>query len=373
MGTHQGLFRPSWDRNRQCERASTATFWLNRGKLCIKLALFGKYKGRGQKASATEDPMPTDPMHQVVQHVVQHLRRTVLLSDGTGLTDGQLLECFISHRDDAAFAALVHRHGGMVWAVCRRLLQNHHDAEDAFQATFLVLVRRAASIVPREMLPNWLYGVAHQTALKARATAAKRKKREQQVVDMPEPEMAEQGGGHDFQDLLDQEFSRLSDKYRVAIVLCDLEGKTNKEAAHLLGWPEGTVRGRLSRGRKILARRLTRHGLVLSGGTLAVLSQSAASGSVPSLVVSSTIKAADLVAAGQATAGVIAVPVAALAEGVIRAMFLSKLKTVAVVLLFVSLLGSGVGVVSYRTLAAKFDDFTTSQLHTTPLLFDWLG
>src|SRR4051794_38087079 len=102
--------------------------------------------------------------------VIQHLRRTVLLREGAGMTDGRLLTDYISRRDEAALAALVHRHAPMVWGVCRRVLHNHHDAEDAFQATFLVLVRKVASIASREMVANWLYGVAHQTALKARAT-----------------------------------------------------------------------------------------------------------------------------------------------------------------------------------------------------------
>src|SRR5262245_24823039 len=105
--------------------------------------------------------------------VLQHLRRAVLLRDGAGLTDGQLLEGYLSRRDEAALAALVRRHGPMVWGVCRRILHNWHDAEDAFQATFLVLVRKARSVEPREMVAHWLYGVAHQTALKARATTAK--------------------------------------------------------------------------------------------------------------------------------------------------------------------------------------------------------
>ena len=106
--------------------------------------------------------------------VIQRLRRTMLLRDGAELTDGQLLGCFIEHRDGAAFAALVRRHGPMVWGVCCRFL-NHHDAEDAFQATFLVLVRKAAAIVPRERVANWLYGVAHQTALQARRNATRRR------------------------------------------------------------------------------------------------------------------------------------------------------------------------------------------------------
>src|SRR5215467_11039789 len=162
-----------------------------------------------------------------MRKVIQHLRRTVLLRDEAGLTDGQLLECFVEHRDEAAFAALVKRHGPMVWGVCRRLL-NEHDAEDAFQATFLVLVRKAASIVPRERVANWLYGVARQTALQARRTAARRRVREKQVTAMPEPAVVEEDLWRDLQPLLDQELSCLPEAYREVIVLCDLEGMTRK-------------------------------------------------------------------------------------------------------------------------------------------------
>ena len=128
--------------------------------------------------------------------VIQHLRRAMLLQDGAGRTDGQLLADYLSRRDEAALEALVRRHGPMVWGVCRRILSNTHDAEDAFQATFLVLVRKAASLAAPELLANWLYGVAHQTALKARATAARRKVRERQVTEMPEPAVAEIGRAH---------------------------------------------------------------------------------------------------------------------------------------------------------------------------------
>src|SRR5205085_2883345 len=167
-------------------------------------------------------------------------------------------------------------------------------------------VRKGASIASRELLANWLYGVAHQTALKARATDAKRKERERQVPEMPEPAVAEQGQWHDLQPLLDEELSHLPDKYRAVIVLCDLEGKTRKEAARQLACPEGTVAGRLARARVMLAKRVTQRGVALSGGALAaVLWQNAASAGAPTSVVSSTIKAATLFAAGPAATGVI--------------------------------------------------------------------
>ena len=186
--------------------------------------------------------MATSPMAEFLQQ----LRGTALLPAGAALTDGDLLEGFVTRRDEAAFAALVRRHGPMVWGVCRRVVPSPQDAEDAFQATFLVLVRKAASVVPREMVANWLYGVAHQTALNARAGAARRRTRERQVTPMPEPASAQNDLWRDLRPVLDQELSRLPDKYRCAIVLCDLEGKTRKAAAQQLGCPEGTVAGRLA-------------------------------------------------------------------------------------------------------------------------------
>jgi RNA polymerase sigma factor (sigma-70 family) len=280
-----------------------------------------------------------------MSEVIAHLRRAVLLRDGAGLTDGQLLEDYIRRHEEAALAALVHRHGPMVWGVCRRVLHNYHDAEDAFQATFLVLVRKAASVVPREMVANWLYGVAHQTALKARATTTKRRARERQVTQMPEPAVTEQDIWHDLQRMLDQELGCLPDKYRVAIVLCDLEGKTRKEAARQLGVPDGTLAARLARARRMLAKRLAGRGLGVSGAALAaVLSPKVASAGVPTSVVSSTIKAASLFAAGQAAAtGAISAQVVALTEGVLKTMLLTKLKMAMAVLVTVALFGVGVG------------------------------
>jgi RNA polymerase sigma factor (sigma-70 family) len=281
-----------------------------------------------------------------MSEVIQYLRWAVLLRDGAGLTDGQLLADYLSRRDETALAALVRRHGPMVWGVCRRVLCNYHDAEDAFQATFLVLVRKAASIASPEMLANWLYGVAHQTALNARAVAAKRRARERQVTEMPEPAVVQQELWHDLQPLLDQELSRLPDKYRIPIILCDLKGKTRKEAARQLGCPEGTVAGRLARARTMLAKRLARHSLEVSGGALAaVLSQNAASACVPTSVVSSAIKAASLLAAGQAVAtGVVSAKVAALTEGVLKTMFMTKVKIGAALLVLIGVVATGAGI-----------------------------
>jgi RNA polymerase sigma factor (sigma-70 family) len=278
--------------------------------------------------------MATSP----ISVVIQQLRNTVL-REGAGLTDGELLNCFVRQRDDAALAALVRRHGPMVWGVCRRLLRSHHDAEDAFQATFLTLVRKATTIRPMEMVGNWLYGVAHQTAIKARAVASKRSGRERQMAEMSEPAMVSQDLWHDLQPSLDLELSRLPEKYRVLIVLCDLEGKTRKEVARQLGFPEGTAASRLARARTMLATRLARRGLTVSAGLLGVvLSAQAAGAAVPSTVVCSTIQAATLLATGEAaTAGAISASALALSQGVIKAMQLTKLKTVTALLLTLSM------------------------------------
>jgi RNA polymerase sigma factor (sigma-70 family) len=296
--------------------------------------------------------MPTSQVNEVIRY----LRRTVLLPDGAAMTDGQLLSRFIDAQDEDAFAALVKRHAPMVWSVCCRVLANHHDAEDAFQATFLVLVRKAATVLPREMLPNWLYGVAAMTAHRAKVAAAIARRRERQFVSMPEPAMAESDLWTDLRPLLDQELTRLPDPYRVVVILCDLEGKTRKEAARQLGLPEGTVASRLARARVMLAKRLGRQGLGVSGGALAaVMTAKAVSASVPSSLVASTIKTASLLAVGQAAAGIISLQVAALTEGVVKTMFLTKLKITTVVLVAIAL-ASAIGGGSYTVLQARPTD-----------------
>ncbi len=276
-----------------------------------------------------------------INRVFQQLRQTALRQDGAGLTDGELLESYITRRDEGAFEALLSRHGPMVLGVCRRILRNGADADDAFQATFLVLVRRAASIRPREMVSNWLYGVARITALKAKAMNYKRRAKENEAGTLPKPSTAENDWEKE-QSLLDEELGRLPDKYRVPIVLCDLQGKTIKEAARHLNWPQGTVATRLTRGRRLLALRLSKHGLTLSVSALALLiSSMAVSASVPASLMAATTKAASLFAAGQAAARVVSAKAAALTEGVLGTMLLSKLKLGTIAVVVTVLLGIG--------------------------------
>ncbi len=278
--------------------------------------------------------------------VIPQLSMAMLLQDADGYTDARLLECFLATHDETAFEVLVRRHGPMVLGVCNRVLHNPQDAEDAFQATFLVLVRKAESIVPRAMVGNWLYGVAYQTSLKARAMADKRGAKERQVMDTPEPAVAERDEAlwRELRPIIDEELSRLPAKYRAPLVLCDIEEKSYKEAAEQLGWPEGTVAGRLSRARALLADRLARRGVVLPAVALPLLLiQNAAPASVPATLMIPTVKAAALAAAGQATVGAASANVVALTEGVVKAMVLTKLKIATAVLFTACLVVSGVG------------------------------
>ncbi len=171
-------------------------------------------------------------------------------------TDGQLLERFVRQQDEAAFAALVRRHGPMVLGVCRRVLDNAQDAEDAFQATFLVLLRKADSLGRPALLANWLYGVAYRTAMKARAGVLRRRHHERRAASAPRTEPAADAGRDDSSALLEAGLHGLPDKYRAPLVLCYLEGKTNAEAARQLGWPVGSMSSRLARGRELLRERL---------------------------------------------------------------------------------------------------------------------
>ena len=239
------------------------------------------------------------------------------------------------------------------WAFAGAVLRNQADAEDAFQATFLVLVRKAASIRSRATVGSWLYGVAHNTALKAKAMNCKRRTRERAAGMNPRPEAREEIWC-ELQALLDSELSLLPERYRIPIVLCDLEGRTIKEAARRLGWPQGTAATRLAHGRALLARRLAKQGLALSAGKLAAaLAEGAATACVAPVLMGSTLAAARCLAGKSTVAGLISTRVSGLTEGVLQSMFLSKLKRAVGLVALLAVLAAGVGAMTRPTQAAN--------------------
>jgi RNA polymerase sigma factor (sigma-70 family) len=264
-------------------------------------------------------------------------------------SDASLLEQFVRHRDEAAFAALMQRHGPMVLGVCRRVLHEAQDADDVFQATFLVLVRKAAVIRHPELLGNWLYGVAYHIALQARAGAARWRSHERQVEDVPAPEPVDERIWEELRPLLDEEIHRLPEKYRAPVVLCYLEGKTYAEAARMLGWAEGTVSGRLARAREKLRTRLAFRGLTLSAATLAATLGQQGSAAVPAALAQVTFQAAALTAAAgpAAAAGLISAQAAALSQAALQTTFAVKLKILGAVVAAAGLVGLGGAVVSH--------------------------
>jgi RNA polymerase sigma factor (sigma-70 family) len=260
------------------------------------------------------------------------LRSIQMLFDGgivSGHGDSQLLEEFLSRREgaaDSAFTALLAAHGPMVWDLCRSVLGDDHEAEDAFQATFLVLVHRAAAIRRRDSIGPWLYGVARRVAVRAKATAPKRPLGEGRHVEMISTPVAEPER-HEQIEALHEEVDRLAEKYRAAVVLCYFQGLTHREAARLLNCPVGTVSVRLSRARELLRSRLTRRGLALPAawvaGTNLVESTKAA---MPTGLAESTIKAAMRLANGEVMAGgVVSASVAKLTEAVLRAGMIPRM------------------------------------------------
>jgi RNA polymerase sigma factor (sigma-70 family) len=273
--------------------------------------------------------------------VLPHLRRLVTIgADEPG--DPHLLKQFLDRDDGDAFAALVRRHGPMVLAACRRLLRDPHDAADAFQATFLVLVRKAGSVDRPERLGNWLYGVACRVALKLRGQCARRHRRERPLGDVAAAEPVADLVWRELRPALDEELYRLPEKYRAPVVLCYLEGVSKRQAARRLGWPEGTLSTRLHQARLLLRGRLARRGLGLPAGVVAVaLAQSTAPAAVPPAL-------AAAVAPGRA----VPAPVAALAEGVARALGWGPRKVLAAALLAAGLVTAGLGGAALHTPAA---------------------
>jgi RNA polymerase sigma factor (sigma-70 family) len=282
--------------------------------------------------------------------VLRHLRRLAGARENAELTDRHLLERYIHRRDEAAFAALVQRHGGMVWDVCRRVLADVQDADDAFQATFLVLIHKAASLRQRESLAGFLQGVAWRLARRLKADAVRRQYKEGRAEVERIVDPVGEAERRDLRTMLDEELDRLPEKYRAPLVLCYLEGLSYAEAARRLGWRDGTVCGRLARGREMLRRRLSRRGLALSGAALlATLAEPAAA---PAASVAVVLRTAALFALGQ-SAGVVSVSVATLARGVLHTMTVTKLKSIAALAVVLGVFAAGAGLGAHRVLTAR--------------------
>jgi RNA polymerase sigma factor (sigma-70 family) len=271
----------------------------------------------------------------------------------TDLSDAELLERFVTSQDEAAFAALMARHGPMVFGICRRLLRHTQDAEDAFQATFLILVRKAASIGKRELLGNWLYGVAMRVAARARDMAAKRRTHEPAKMEQVAVAMSESAEATDLSAAITEEVQRLPAKYRIPVVLCYLEGRSNEQAAGEMHCPIGTVKTRLNRAREMLRKRLTRRGLALSTAAFSTaLSAEALAAVLPSGLIDSACKAALDFAAGDAVSlGLVSTQAAALVKGGLHSMFVSKMKFLAVWVLALGIAIGGAGAFPYHLLA----------------------
>jgi RNA polymerase sigma factor (sigma-70 family) len=272
----------------------------------------------------------------------------------TGLTDTQLLERFVAGRGkeaEPAFAALVARHGPMVLGVCRGLLKNQHDAEDAFQATFLVLARKAGSVRRPELLGPWLHGIAHRSARRQKDKENRRRRHEAEATmsgsrsrsESVRPEQT-QSTREEVEALL-EEIEGLPEKYRMAIVLCELQGLTHEEAARRLGRPVGTISARLHRARERLRGRLSRRGLALPSGALALVLGTGRASAMPASLTAATIKAAISVSAGLTAASVPA-SVITLSEGVLRSMILTNLKIASVVIALAGAAATGVTVLA---------------------------
>jgi RNA polymerase sigma factor (sigma-70 family) len=285
-------------------------------------------------------------MARTAAHPLHHFCRLISPRYADPTADADLLARFVRTRDEAAFEVLLARHGPMVLRVCRAVLQDLHAAEDAFQATFLVLARRARAIRRPHALAAWLHGVARRVALKARAAAARRRLQAPTLDNGARdqrPEPLDQLSARELLAVLDEEAQRLPEVYRLPVLLCGWEGRSQEEAARLLGWTPGSVKGRLERGRKRLQERLARRGLTLSAIFLAMLPGRAAA-AVPAALARSTTRAALAFAADKASAtGLASAGAVALTKGVLTEMSRIKITVSCVVLLATALAGSITG------------------------------
>jgi RNA polymerase sigma factor (sigma-70 family) len=263
------------------------------------------------------------------------------------LTDGQLLERFAAGGDEIApfvFAALVERHGPLVLRVCRSLLRDEHDSQDAFQATVLVLVRKSRSLWVRDSLGPWLHAVAHRAACCARSDRTRRRIHERRAAQTASSQTAVAEDREDLHEALHEEIERLPERYRLAVILCDLEGRTQEQAARHLGCPVGTVKSRLTRGRARLRSRLTGSGLRPSVALAAILDVEAARAALPAFLAETTIRVAIACAAGRVSSAVVCATVRTLLKGALRKMILIQLRKIAVTSLTIGVMITGAGV-----------------------------
>jgi RNA polymerase sigma factor (sigma-70 family) len=289
--------------------------------------------------------------------ILERVRNAVAVQSCCQLADQELLQRYVAAQDESAFAALVKRHGSMVMGLCWRILRHQQDAEDAFQATFLVFARKAGTIRKRDSIASWLHSVAFRAANKLRASQARRRARcqtpfgNETLLDVPQADFSRDLSFRETQRVLEEELNRLPDKYRAPLLLCCVEGRTRDEAAHQLGWRLGVLRGRLDRGRELLRARLVRRGLSLSVALLALGVAGTSQAALAPALLSSTVQAAIGAARSLSAAGAATAQATALAHGVIQAMFLAKVKIIAVGLLTFTFLGAGAGFLTYQAQA----------------------
>jgi RNA polymerase sigma factor (sigma-70 family) len=269
---------------------------------------------------------------------LRQLKQSMAAESLAALADYQLVEQFLASHDEAAFLAILRRHGPMVFGVCRRALANEQDVEDAFQGTFLVLAREGRTIRKQASLASWLHGVAYRVARKTRARAARRRECQAGAEVAVEPSALAEIRWKELRSLLDEELTRLPDKLRSPLVLCYLQGLTQDEAARQLGWSKSTCRRNLERGRDLLGARLARRGVTLSAALLAPLLCEAAAAAVPPALLLSTAQAGADVAAGKAAA--VSARAVALADGIGRSGLAGKWKSLGVLL---AVLVAGIG------------------------------